>query len=219
MKQTTSFVKRVVLLGCAVVAASGAAVVAQTPTVIYDNTTNYLGQFFYTANEFGDQIAFSGTATERTVTDFKVEYYLAPTTDNNETARVRLYNNDGPGQAPGSLLFDTGDVSITSGTSGYNYLDLQNLGLRVQDGITWTILFGGIEAGENVGVLLYNPPTVGSSFDDFWENSTGGWGTKTLPGTVANFGAQVLAVPEPSTMTLMLLGGISAIGLAIRRRK
>jgi hypothetical protein len=213
MKRLIYFAKKAVVLGCTMVA--GVNVFGQTPTVIYDNSDNYLGQFFYTANEFGDQINFSTAETERTVTNFKIEYYLAPTTaDNNETAQVRLYRNDGVGQAPGTLLFDTGTFSIGS---GINHINLENMSLRVQEGLTWTVLFGGIDEGDSAGLLLFDPPTVGTSFDDFWENSGGVWGTKTIPAVAANFGAQVIAVPEPSTFALMIVGGLAGL-FALRRR-
>lgn len=212
------FAKKAILVGCVMVA--GVAVFAQTPTVIYDNSVNYLGQFYYAANEFGDQIQFSTATTERTITDFKVEYYLDPaTSDNNETAQLRLYRNDGVGQSPGTLLYDTGTFSIQSGASGINHIYVQNMNLRVQDGLTWTVLFGGIDAGDTAGLLLFDPPTVGSSFDDFWENSGGVWGTRTITGVAASFGAQVIAVPEPNTVALMVVGGLTALGLAALRRR
>jgi hypothetical protein len=215
MKQTIVFAKKAFLIGWAMVV--GASVFGQAPeAVIYDNSINYLGQFFFTPNEFGDQIVFSATEPERTITNFKIEYYVDPVmADNNETVQVRLYQNDGVGQSPGTLLYDTGIFSIAS---GINYVNLQNMNLRVQDGLTWTVLFGGIDPGDTAGLLLFDPPTIGTSFNDFWEKSGADWGTKTIAGVNANFGAQVIAVPEPSTVALMLLGSLAGLGLMLRRR-
>lgn len=213
---TSYFSSKVVLVGLTAVGLT-ALCSAQTPKIIYDNTTDYQGQIFYTENEFGDQIKFSTALTERVLTSIKFEYYLASGANGDETAQLKLYRNDGENGAPGYLLYDTGPFSISSGVSGYNFVTLGDLALPVQDGLTWTVLFGGVSSTETAGLLVYGTPTVGTSFDDFWEKSGGVWGTKTIPSVVANFGAQIMAIPEPSTLHLMLLGGLAGVGWFWRR--
>jgi hypothetical protein len=207
---------KVVLVGLTAV---GLSVIcqAQTPNIIYDNTIDYQGQIFYTENEFGDQIKFSTALTERVITSIKFEYYLASGASGDETAQLRLYRNDGSAGEPEYLLYDTGAFSISSGASGFNYVTLDDLALSVQDGLTWTVLFGGVSSTETAGLLVYGTPTVGTSFDDFWEKSGGVWGTKTFPTVVANFGAQIMAIPEPATVQLMILGGLVGLGCFWRR--
>jgi hypothetical protein len=209
---------KAMLVGLAAASIS-AVCLAQTPKIVYDNTTtNYSGQIYYTTNEFGDQVTFATNLTERAITTVKFEYYLRTNASGNETLQLRLYRNDAAGGAPGWLLYDTGPFSISSGTSGYNYVTLDGLGLNVQEGLTWSVLFGGVESGETAGLLVYGAPTVGSSFSDFWERSGGIWGTKVIPSVVANFGAQILAIPEPGTVQLLLLGGLAGAGILWRRR-
>jgi len=197
--------------------------------IVYDNSNpkSYQGQWFNAGVEFGDQVNLAGTG--RLLTDFKVDYYLSPSANGNEVAQVRFYANDGVsnGQVngtPGTLLFDSGTFALSSGDAkGFNTIDISGLeGVTVSDSFTWTILFGGIDPIEQAGVLFYNPPTVGSSYDDFWARSTdGAWALNTFPsvnGKVANFGAQVTAIPEPGTVALAVVGGLIWLGVAARRR-
>lgn len=218
MTNNNWYSRKAILVGLAAVSVS--AVGLAQSTIIYDNTAtnSYLGQIYYTENEFGDQIKFSTDSTERTITTFKFEYFLGASASGDETLNLKLYRNDGVAGSPGFLLYDTGSFSISPGTSGYNHVDLEGLNLRVQDGLTWTVLFGGVTSGETAGLLLYDPVTVGSSFNDFWEKSGGVWGTKTFPSVVANFAAQVSAIPEPATVQLMVLGGLAVAGMFWRRR-
>jgi hypothetical protein len=214
MTKNRWFSRKAILSGLATVAVS-AMCLAQTPAVIYNNTSNYLGQPFFTANEYGDQVLFGTGTSDRTVTQIRIGYLLSDGASGNETAQLRLYRNEGPSGAPGPLVFDSGSFSISSGTAMIG-VDVPNIGF--QQGLTWSVLFGGIDGAETAGLLLYDPPTVGSSLNLFWENSGGVWGTRTIPGFVANFAAQVTAIPEPATVQLLLLGGLAGAGMLWRRR-
>jgi hypothetical protein len=72
-----------------------------------------------------------------------------------------------------------------------------------------------VEGAEVFGLKLYDPPIVGKSFDDLWQVVGGEWQLKQVDGQIANFGAQLIAVPEPSVVTLLGLGGAA---LLLRRR-
>src|SRR4051812_49303027 len=65
----------------------------QLPAIVYEDSTNYSGQFNHSANEYGDEIILAGTA--RLVTQFQFEYYGSFTPDGNESARLRFYSNTG----------------------------------------------------------------------------------------------------------------------------
>jgi len=191
--------------------------------IVYDNaeSANYLGKFFNAGREFGDQINLAGV--ERTVTQFKFEYYLS-SASGNETAELRFYANDGENGAPKTQLWDSGTFTITTTTTGdqkgFNLVTVDNLNLDVANSFTWTVLFGGIDPWEASGLTIYDPPVVGSSYNDFWvKNATGGWDLNVLAGNQANFGAQVTAIPEPGTMALAFLGGLVWLGVAARRRQ
>lgn len=186
--------------------------------VVYDNSRNSENSFFGSANEFGDEITLAGP--ERLLTTFRFDYFVGPSANGNETAILRLYNNDGPGGSPQTVLFDSGPISISR---GYNTITADQLDITVSDTLTWTVLFGGVDPFEAVGLLLYDPPVIGRSFDDYWEKSNDGtWTTKRFVDdperTVGNFGAVVSAVPEPGTIQLGLIGGLMWLGFAAKRR-
>jgi hypothetical protein len=193
-------------------------VTIQAASIAYDNSTTSLGVFYGTTNEFGDQIKLAGNPLERNITTFKFEYYLAHGASGDERGILRLYDNTGQQGSPGTLLFQSDLFSLRP---GYNTMVGDGLNIFApSDNITWTVEFSGVTGNEIVGLTFYDPPTVGSSFDDFWEKTGDTWVLKRfsadVDGTISNFGAQVTAVPEPSTIALGLLG---AAALLLRRRK
>ena len=196
--------------------------------VVYANTNNDLtARFNPGLIEVGDEIVLAGGA--RTVTDFNFEYW-GLNFSGNEFARIRFYANDGAASPagpllPNSLLFDSGfffilptpravlDFNSAALTSG----NVLNLTGPVPNSFTWSVQFSGITAGESAGLDLYNPPTIGGNYDDYWDNN-GGWqyrfrGTNATP---ISFGASVSAVPEPAILGLGLLGGLAV--LLVRNR-
>lgn len=185
-------------------------------TPIYSNADNYLSLFtdFIGNGQIGDQVTFGGTA--RTVTDIDVEYFL-----NSGSAVGQLFVRamDGPvvnGVAtPGSVLYDSGQLTLGA---GQNHISATGLSLEVPESVTWSVLFSGVDAGEQIGLLYYDPPTVGQSFDDFWQIVGGTWTLMDTPNVKDNFGAVFTAVPEPSTWAL-LLGGAGMLGFLSFRRK
>jgi len=194
---------------------------AQAPTIVYDNTSTngFSGQFYNSLNQYGDEITLAGQSFDRTITTFRFDYYLSHGVTGNEQATLTVYDTTGPGGSPGNVLFSDGPFNITS---GYNTVTDSGLNVSVPDTIIWTVQFTGISANESVGLLFYNPPTVGSSFDDYWEKVNGVWTLSRFTpsgGPVANFGAQVLAIPEPSTVQYALLAGLAALGVMAYRRR
>lgn len=200
----------------AVLVAVASMTVTGFGSIVYDNSTNYLGSYFGSTNEFGDQIKLMD-GIERLVTQFKFEYYGRHDFDGNQTAQLRLYDNTGIGDSPNNVLYDSGPLTIKSGIN-HIVVDWPE-GLFVPDTFTWTVEFGGLQEPLQAGLLLFDPPTVGSSYNDFWEKVNGTWGSATIPGTVANFAAQVTAiVPEPTIIQYGLLGGLVWLAGLARRR-
>jgi hypothetical protein len=163
--------------------------------IIYDNSTNYEEKFNDSLLETGDEINLAGTA--RLATAFAFEYFGEFALTGDETARVRFYQMNGvPGEnefpTPGTLLYDSGAFNITS---GYHSVSITELSVLLpEDKITWSVEFGGINPTESVGLLYYNPPTVGSSDAYFWEKENGSWLAVATDGTGNNFAAQLTAV-------------------------
>jgi hypothetical protein len=198
-------------------------------SIVYDNSTTDLNQTYGpNAVEFGDEITLAGS--DRTVTDFKFEYFLSSNANGNETLQLRFYANDGPlinrtlpdgttmqSHAPGTLLYTSPVLSLQT---GFNTADASGISIQVPDDFTWSVTFNGIDSGEVAGLRVYDPPTVGSSFGDFWQKSSGTWNTYIFPSsTPANFAARVTAVPEPTTIAYALLAGLSWIGYRGLKRR
>lgn len=193
--------------------------------IVYNNTVNDLQLRFGAQNgiQIGDQITLAGSS--RLITNFTCEYF-GTNFSGNEFATIRFFKNDGPqvsGYAsPGTLLFATTPIGISStirSTVGWSFSEAEQFSMP--NDFTWTIEFTGIDgAGEQAGLDLYAPVTVGASFGDYWQLNGANWALlQNTNATPINFGAMVQAtVPEPSSMLLFALGGL-ATGLVWNRRR
>jgi hypothetical protein len=207
--------------------------------VIYDNSVHDLTNRFNPGTfQVGNEINLAGT--ERQLTAFSFEYWGTNTAlPDNSTfagsvkAEVRFYLNDGApyhGYAtPGTMFYDSGLFAIGGPTArstlNFNSSDFASgwltpgTGVIPGDSITWTVTFSGMGVTDSVGLDLYGPATVGSNFDDYWINSAG-WQLQTNS-LGSEFATRFQAVvPEPSSITLSILGGIGLfVALGRMRRK
>lgn len=191
--------------------------------VIYDNTTGRLNTFWGEAREFGDQLTLGGTA--RTITDIQFQYYGDFVSQGDEWGRVRLYTNtkqwDLFRKEPTELIWDSGLFKVNT---SYNTKSFRGLNIVVPepllDGITLTFEVTGLEPGEMVGFELYDPPSVGASFGEFWRRAeNGAWEAFRFnePEFRLNAAIRLTAVPEPSTWVLLGLGALFAASRRFRR--
>ena len=206
---------------CAVVVAIG---IVSNPwlvgEVVYDNSIHdLLYRFNPGLLEVGDEITLGGTA--RTINNFTFEYWgentARPDFAGYVQGRVRFYENDGAPApsgylAPGTVLFDSDWFSIGPTPRATLVFDdfvtgtLVPLTNSVPDSFTWTIQFNGLGPDDLAGVDIYSPPTVGTSYPDYWQFAPGsGWLllTNAVP---MDFAARFEAVPEPSTAVMSILG-------------
>jgi len=229
MRKTNTGLKVAACL--AVSALMGGTAIAQT--VIYDNSANALGRVTGEGNaEIGDAATFA--PGNREVTQISFEYFVAADTSpgstalfGNETAQLFVYRL-GADNLPTTLLYSSPTFSLVPGTSkGFGTATISGINVAVSDSIAWTVNFSGVEGSEQAGLLFYNPPSVGSSptfdpgdgaqHDFFLRHNVSGWTLLDTPNTIDNLGVRFTAVPEPSTIALMV-GGLVTMGL-IRRRK
>lgn len=171
--------------------------------IIYDNSSIFEESFYDSLLEAGDEVNVVGTA--RLVTAFAFEYFAEFTPTGDETARVRFYGMDGaPGDdgiaTPGSVLYDSGAFSITSGYRTVNITDMS--ALLPGSKFTWSVQFAGITEAEEAGLLFYNPPSVGSSDAYFWEKENGTWTAVATEDTGNNFAALVSAIDAAATFRI-----------------
>lgn len=194
--------------------------------LVYDNTTTRLPQRFGSISgfEFGDEIILAGGGT--TITNFSIEYF-GTNFSGTEQLTVRIYALTGPTNAtsrnaftPGATpLYDSGPFNIAQ-TPGAT-LTFDSVNIAVPERLAWTIEFSGVVGSELAGLNIYNPPTLGNNFNDFWRRGKGGaWQLENdAGGTPMNFGARFEAVPEPSPAQLAALAGLALLGFGIYRRK
>jgi len=184
------------------------------PEVIYDNTTNFSGYFYNQGDGdiAGDEVNLAGN--DRCVNH--VDIQMGADTSLVADTTFRIYANDAGG-APGTLLYEQALGQVAYGGSTTLSIDLL-ANVEVPSPLTWTIELNNrtVPTG-HVGPRVCDPPTVGSSLDDFWMDQGSGFALYWFGGSpVANFGARITAVPEPATMGLFGLGALFA---AYRRRR
>jgi hypothetical protein len=210
----------------ALLVVTSAVAISSFAATVYDNSKNYRGTYYSSTNEFGDQISLDTSAAnknQRLLTNFKFDYYLTTNANHNESLTFKLYANDGAGGSLGTELTAGQQISMALNT-GYNTvsMDFSTSGpfaVSLPDSFTWTVVFSGVDpATEKAGLLIYDPPTVGTSYADLWEKTGATWSTKLIPGYAANFGAVVTAVPELSTWQYAMLGGLVWLSFAGYRR-
>lgn len=192
--------------------------------IVYDNSTNLLGSF-YSPNQngiqFGDQVFLAGS--DRRITDFSFDYFASTNLSGNETAQVFFYLNNGVDGAPGDApIFSSLPFDIDAGGGR---ITIPALGVTLTNSsFTWAVSFSGLDVflGENAGLLLADPPTIGASLNDFWvRGSDGSWSTFLIDGgaTPGNFSARITAVPEPGTFAMIGLGILALAGYRGYRRR
>lgn len=218
-----SFRRNVCLIAGALVVGLSSA----NADVVYDNSSpaSDLGvRFSPLGEEVGDQIILTSTGY---LTNFSFEYFGA---GEGVQANLRFYMMNGqpnsqgyatPGATP---LWESGWFNIgptPDGRATMNFLaglDFapQGLFLPVTE-ITWSIQFQGASANA-FGLDVYDPIVIGDGYPDYWENDSAlGWVLKTNS-VPMNFAARFEAnIPEPSSISLLVLGGLAT--LVMRRRR
>ena len=206
----------------------GLAVNAQAqvdgPEVIYRNGSDPILGFYSPANktlEFGDEIAFED-GTNRLLSSLKLEYFSSEATG-SMVVRIRQIDGDqvvGAGDAtfkPGTIAYESPSINLGS---NFNTLVIDELPSPILGSrVAVTVQLSGIAPGQSVGPLLRNPPIIGESADDIWvKGVSGDWALATIPGASANFAVEIVAVPEPATVLLSLLGGAALFGARRFRR-
>ncbi|MGD9602287.1 MAG: PEP-CTERM sorting domain-containing protein [Gammaproteobacteria bacterium] len=194
-------------------------------TVIYDNLVtpigNYLGGFTYV--EAADDVTLGpGPRVFQRLT----VAYAGFNFDGDETLTATLYAMDGaptPGSfgfnTPGTVLFSSTVPILASDGTTVAFVDPAP-SILLPDYLAIGLAFGGVDfdptgGGSDAGPLLFHPPAVGSSFDDYWlrgfPTAADDWALFTFGGTPPiNFGARIETVdgriPEPGSLALVLLG-------------
>lgn len=193
-------------------AGAGSAFAATVFEVPAGNNT-----FYSTSLEYGDQVQLPGGAGW-TLESVTIPYYSNYGSVGGLT--VKIYANDGVSGAPSTVLYSSSPIDIlnSGGTVTIPFADIPANVLPA--GFTYTVSFTGVGGANSAGLYVPNlAPTVGSSFNDFWQNTGSGWELRTMQnGDLANFQVSITAVPEPSVIALAGLGLAGLLGWAARRK-
>ncbi len=192
-------------------------------SIVYDNTFTDLGQQYFPVTptlEFGDQISLFGT--DRSLSQLQFYYALSGASVGSASMTLRLYAANGT-NAPTAPLYTSdpitaanGGLDVGSHTMTITFPLSSNV-VTLPNNVIWTVQFSNLAASQTGGLLLYGPPTVGSSFNDFWQkDGTGTWSLNQINNgaTLADFASRFTAVPEPG---VLVLGGVGALLLGLKR--
>jgi hypothetical protein len=229
--------QKIAFVGAGLLLATNGAVHAQN---LYNDSTTDTGNSlnFVNGTTLGNEIVMGYANPYYSLTDFSFEYYspLATFTGVNVQMEVYLYANDGSpfnGYAtPGTSLYDSGLFSLST-PQQYSAsfpggpvnavaldFDLSASPVTVPRDFTLAVVVTGLTGGDTAGIELFDPPTTGQNYGDYWSNNGGGWQllTNTVP---TDFGAQFSGTPtpEPSSAYLGVAGGTLLAGLTWLRRR
>ena len=124
--------------------------------------------------------AFHGQVAAQTIKSVAIDFQIL-----TETRPVA--------HEPGTLLYESGTFSLQN---KYNTVTVHGLGLDLPEGtseVTWSVEFLDLGVGR-AGLLLYDPPTIGKSHDDFWEKVNDDWELRSSE-SGSSFGARLAGVP------------------------
>ena len=191
-------------------------------------------------NLVADDLTYDPAFALNTVTRFTFSLANFNSTSQALTPSIRFYSNDGANGGPGTLLagFNFGAITMAAGsvnTFSFNIPAANQFPLPAT-GTLWAGMYfssGSQTAAvmNNFGQAIFNPPTIGSSADRAFFGSTPGTQTTGNPAgsvvnspfsgnPVANFGWQITAVPEPSTVAFVVFGvGLLVAGHRLKRKR
>lgn len=172
----------------------------------YSNTTNSTGYYY-----LGGAGAIVADDVHRTtslpIAQISFAYY-APSTAPDVT--MYIYNNTGDFNLPASLIASY-PLGTLNGSGAWIYTITLPAPLTAPADLWIGFSFSAADAG----LLIFDPPTVGTSHDLFTLNNGGPYWFGGNP--VANFYLETVPVPEPASL-LVLGSGVMGL-LALRRRR
>lgn len=209
------------LMGAATIAF---ACSASSGLTAYDNTTNSTGSIASLAgNQWADDLHMS-QATDINEVIFGYDSNGTATSNGATQAKISFYANDASNSiwpGGGAAMLAQYTVALDPQASGFYALTLDD-DLPLPKDVWFAISFNHF----NGSVLLYDPPTVGSSFDvlvrstssSFWNGSAP---AAYFPAGENNFAVRIgyLEAPAPGAAASLLGASGLLMGVRPRRRR
>ena len=177
---------------------------------VFDNTvvSFTVPVFGPSGHQVGNKITLGGTLRQIS----QISWLIDPQhTDLLGKVETHIYANDGGGGAPGTLLWSSGLLTDIPVSANQKILPISVPNILVPDVITVTSQF--LDATPvALGRVYGGSPTVGNLSSSWVESSPGIWGQQFGP-----WGMEVLAVPEPSVFSLMIVAVMPVVATFGRR--
>jgi hypothetical protein len=201
-------------------------------TVYLNDVTDTGNTVQYSANGYtaiGDQITLGGTS--RFATDASTQFFNALSTSGTFDTTLSLYSVGVSPAVVGTLLgaytvtgvpisgFDINNP-LTSGTTNVTFFGLN---VTVPDSVIFILTIANV-SNADLGLTLFDPPTIGSSDNaSFITNDGTGFSLNSAGAGFSNvnFALGAIAsggVPEPASL-LMMGGGLAGLVVFYRRRR
>jgi hypothetical protein len=185
-------------------ASAAESVHAAATQIVFDNTPGMSRPSFGpSCCQVGNEISLAANARKIVELSWGIE---SQGNDLLADIEAQIYANDGPGGAPGALIWSSGLLDDVAVSAGDDLLDISVPRVRVPDFITVTMRIVD-SAPVALGRLDGGPPSVGSIEASWIETAPGVWRQEFGP-----WALRVTAVPEPATLLL-----VAVAALALRR--
>jgi hypothetical protein len=212
---------------------------AHTPSVLYEDSATFNGNFNFTQTTntmAGNEVILQGASSADLITLAEVQIDLINNgvsplaglpVGTEEVALMFCLNNAIPFQGittPGSVIWSSGfatlsALGLTNFTQGMTLTFSPNV--LVPKDFTWVVAFQNIPAGESAGLSLYSPPIIGTNYPYAWMEIGEGWLFQELPPEGSppplTFGAELQGTgyPQPGTFQGVAVQSNGAVQLGL----
>jgi hypothetical protein len=195
-----------------VVALAVSAMGVARGAVVYDNTQTSQSYIVATIDWWDDATIVGGGV----LSGFSIWAYNAQSGSPRVlTTQISIHLFDQANNLPNGTLLGSFTLTTPPVPAGQSLLastgDLSGQGIELPQNARLGVHF---DFTSNSGIVMYNPPVVGSSADAIWRDVPPV--LYDVAGYVDNLGFGIQAVPEPSAVLLVFAGSLAA--LRLRRR-
>lgn len=199
------------------------ATALQAAPVYNNTTTDTFDTVVYSTGvytEIGDQIHLAGT--DRVADGAAVQFYNLGSSGNFD-ATLNLYRLDSNNVDVGTLLGSYTAANMFLAAGGLLEVSWLLAGLNLPDGLFFTVSVNNFSSGMDLGLTVFDPPTVGSSSSQFLiVKGASGFAQASLGNGHDNIYFRLDAtsanpIPEPGTGGMVSLAMLSLFAIRGRR--